>query len=113
MQAGTAPQRRGAAAHALLAAAARGGAGGAEWAGGVAKGTVRIRVSGAWRDDVPCSAAEMGSGAALAQAVLRFLAGCDGGPQGLMLVDGAFAVPGPSGDADIDAAGELCGGRVV
>ena len=75
---GTAPQRRGAAAHALLAAAGNGGAGGARWDGVVAKGTVRICVDGTWVA-APCPPEEMRSGAAVARGVLRFLAGLDGG----------------------------------
>ena len=59
---GTAPQRRGAAAHALLAAAGHGGAGGARWDGVVAKGTVRICVDGTWVA-APCPPEEMRSGA--------------------------------------------------
>ena len=108
---GTPAQRRGAAAHALLSAGARGGAGGAEWAAVRARGTVRIRIDGAWRSDVACPAAEWGSAAALVRWVLRFLAGCDGGPEGFALVAGALPVPGPAGGADVDAAGEHWGRR--
>ena len=103
---GTAPQRRGAAAHALLSAAADGGAGGARWARVMTEREVRICVDWAWVL-TPCAEAEMRSGAAVARGVLHFLAGVDDGPPGFTLVGGAFAVPGPAGGADIDVAGEL------
>jgi hypothetical protein len=108
---GTPAQRRGAAAHALLSAGARGGAGGAQWAGVLADGTVRICVDGKWRSGVACPVAEWGSAAALTRGVLAFLAGCGGGPQGLFLLAGALRVPGPAGEADVDAAAELWGRR--
>ena len=108
---GTPAQRRGAAAHALLSAGARGGAGGAQGAGVLADGTVRICVDGKWHSGVACPAAEWGSAAALTRGVLAFLAGCGGGPQGLFLLAGALRVPAPAGEADVDAAAELWGRR--
>ena len=108
---GSPAQRRGGAAHALLSAGARGGAGGAEWAAVRARGTVRISLDGAWRSGVACPAEEWDSAAPLARGALRFLAGCDGGPEGFSLVAGAFPVPGPAGGADVDAAGERWGRR--